>query len=257
MTTNDKNGTTLKNRIKPSTQIEDFTDDELVDLTPTEIDYYVDLEAARSGVPLLPPHPGEAPQKPEPVLDEELYEVKMGYTTLLICNDHDDALDLASTVKGILAGKGARHIGDIGGYGTGVGKYITGDDERTVEIAALGVASPGSRLDCEKEVEAYKRLKARHAEALKEWQEARDGREEIESGVREAIEEARIRVRRRERAQTRLDRYIELAAGNRAMALRFLEAHDSSDIRVLGLEDEVRELTVEGVEELSAEDDMI
>lgn len=244
MTSTDKNGTTLKNRIKPSTQIEDFTDDELVDLTPTEVDYYIDLECARTGVPLLPPHPGEAPDKPSPVLDVELHEVKLGYTSVLTCKDADDALDIANVLKNVVAKGGAVHTAEIGGYGAGIGQCLNGQDARDVEIKAIGAASEASKLESEKAVQSYKTLKSRHDEQMKEYRAAKEGREQIEEDVREAIEEAGRRVRRRQRAQERLDRYIELAAGNRAMALRFLEAHSRDDVNALGLEDEVRALTV-------------
>jgi len=55
-------------------QLSDYSNEELLALTDTEIQDLIDYECALQGVPLLPPGPGPAPAKPE-VPHDEVFKV--------------------------------------------------------------------------------------------------------------------------------------------------------------------------------------
>ena len=246
----DKESTTLKNRIHAGSELSEFNDEELADLTPAEIERYIDLECARRGLPLLPQDPGPAPAKPKIEMDTKVYEVQLGYSTVLTMIDQGAALELVDALNKAIQAGAVTTASISRSYGErDLGDCISGTEARTPEIKTKPAASANAKASVDAEVQDYERQADRWKELDTEFGKARNARQETRDWVYDEVNEAEKRIRAKQRAQNRLDRYIDLAGGDRRMGVIFLEAHDNEagketgDIELLGLQEEIESYT--------------
>lgn len=189
----------------------DLSDVEILTLTDEQTRYYVDLECAKAGAPLLPPEPGPKPVEPEKHCSARSYEI--GGINLYSSEDAMKVLDLLNSVKRC-----------SWGYARG-GSYR--DRVLTTESGALTI-SKGSGYTPE-EWERQRESVVAYEQALKAWETADSerskaikAREDAVGWVMEKIERVREQDGLRKQYAAEMERYTELANGDRAMAREFL-----------------------------------
>lgn len=203
-------------------RIHELTELELLALTDTEVIKYIDYECALEGVPMLPPHPGPAPDKLTATPDVTMYTVA-GQNTL--DSEHATRILQACNSGTLLDTANARNDYSV--------TFVTPQTDRSYsapKIETKQVHSP----------EQWDRIKndyTNYADRKSEWdthdriyRDALKERASISDDVYDRISQARQHSYQRDNLRNEFTRYLELAEGNRQIALNFLEkVKDLSD----------------------------
>lgn len=201
-------------------RINELTESELLELTDEQISNMVDYECAVEGVPMLPPHPGPAPFVEKCKPDIDIYTVGGVY-----CATAEDAARILDAIAN------ATTIFKTDGYS---------DDKRYIAIPPGDYYYP--KVEIEKGISAtayaawkdqnagLKELIGAYKEQRSTYDDAYKSREEIVQRVNNFISDARRNSYTRDCLRADFARYMELAEGNRRIALNFLEkVKDLSD----------------------------
>lgn len=196
-------------------QITDLTEAEIADLTPELIAYYVDLECAKSGFPLLPPKPAK-PVTATFTPDTMCFGVGTStYSMPFIFATSQDAAEVAAEIN-----KRQRYeLGYVTGW-SGCRKITAEKD--MVSVHTIPVFSEGGALLIKDEAEAAARIEKAYDEENREYEKALSAREKAVERVDDIIDAARGKTRRRERRRAQFERYMELAGNDRVIAVKFL-----------------------------------
>jgi hypothetical protein len=199
---------------------EDLSHEEILGLGEGEIERYCNLACAQEGAPLLPPEPGEKPEKPTHEPDVEVYEAGGEYL-----RSQEAALAVADAIN-----KGGPLSWDYAPGGDYNQRRIKGakDDARTVKGARFYSVAKWEEI--KGEMLAYSEAKKRWEEEKKEYDEAVEARSRVTEWIWEKIAEVREAERQRERFAALLTRYLDLADGDEAVARKFLlDAHPEAE----------------------------
>jgi hypothetical protein len=195
-------------------RIHDLNDDEVLALTDTQVDRFVDIECAVAGVPLLPDYPGLKPVLESPPTDQVLYSV-VGVSDYFEDKATADALAAALV--------GARRLDTTmkGGIrvASAVPSYRAEDlgAIRTIEVVSMAA------YDMHREAIESNAQTTRTWEAAKrEYDAALSDRNQAAEDVYARVAEARDTLAMVQRLERALAEYTALAEGNGEMALRFL-----------------------------------
>jgi hypothetical protein len=201
-------------------RFDDLLDSDVLALSDDDFKRWVDVECAYAGAPLLPPMPLE-PLKPEAAADLVVYQI--GSVTL---KRPDDAVTVAALINGM----GRFEVGYVSGprYEK---RAVPASGE--IEVAPLRVFSTAHWEACKDELNAYTLRKTAYDEALAEYTKAL----ELRDLIAESMNERRERVSRDEwdriRMRENFTRYLDLAEGDRDVAIRFLFAAYPEAPRIL------------------------
>lgn len=191
----------------------EMTEAELLALDDEQTKNLIDYECAIEGVPMLPPHPGTAPPIEKCKPDINVYTVAGVY--------FGTAEDAARVLDAIFA---ASVIYKTDGYSDDKrfiamqpGDYYFPKIEPEKAVSAESYAAWKEECKAVKEqMDEYKRAKSAYDSVYKE-------RESIVKSVFDAIRDARQRSYDRDRLREEFTRYLELAEGNKTIALNFLK----------------------------------
>lgn len=190
-------------------RLEDYTRDELLALTEETLADIVDLECAIAGVPPLPAEP-VAPVRPANISDVEIFEC-CGLPFL----SEDDAVQVMRLVAGM-------RIADVRYEWQLSTNYVKGSTLAAPSIECKRLASAARYAELEPALRTHKVASDAYDAARKAWQEIASRRAEVRDAVLERISAARGESQDRERLQQHFARYLELADGDRSVAVRFL-----------------------------------
>ena len=188
---------------------------ELVALTDEQINKLVDYECAMEGAPMLPPSPGPKPTNELPDKDATVYDVA-GCLTL----DKDHAAKILEAMTG---GRLWSEGYEGRSYDVKFLQPISSSDYHYPKITTRTIYS----------IERWNEIKDRvskHTATLQAW-EAKDKeytkaakeRCAIHDRVWNCVADAREHAEQREQLRREFARYLELAEGNRHIALNFLQ----------------------------------
>lgn len=189
---------------------DELATEEILALTDSEIERYINLECARSGVPLLPPEPGPGPEKPTTEKDVTLYAVGS-----FEFREQEAALRIADAINA------ERPVAT---------KYASGPSYQRIIDGPADAASvtANTYYSCERWAEVGSELLA-YEEAHRRWEAERDeytkavkARDGAAEWIWNRIGEVREEERQRRRTVALLERYVELADGDEAVARKFL-----------------------------------
>ena len=191
-------------------RLDEYTNEELLELTEEQVKTLIDFECAHEGVALLP---AEAPVKPaeEKVQpDTEIYEV----SGLDYFKSHEDAkkvADLAASFERIDTVSGGSYTKKIAGIST--------TDVRVSIVKAYSeshyakIATENARIDAN--LKAYKEAKAK-------FDEIQNSRSDITEGVLAKLGDARQEKQMINTLMAEAARYISLAQGEKEIAKNFM-----------------------------------
>lgn len=191
-------------------RIHEMTEAELLALTDEDKRNLIDYECALEGVPMLPPAPGPAPVKNVPALDAKAFEV--GGVLVLDSEHAARILDALTSGKIYKVEYGEKNV-----------KMLKEGDYSFPEIKVKSVRSPEQWEIIKADVKKYESDKKEYDRFAKTYTDALKERQSIIDTLRNAIEDASERHYGRERLRTEFARYMELAEGNRQIALNFLD----------------------------------
>jgi hypothetical protein len=190
-------------------RFEDLSDEEVLALDSGKIDFYINLECAHEGVPLLPPAP-VAPEKDDVKGDVEVFKVPE--TIFATKEDAERVAALATLCKRLTWGyvPGPRF------------DRIVNQTDEPVHVANERTFTP-SGWDLVKTVaerfhaenEAFKKEKA-------EFEKALVARGRVSREIMGRVERVQAVERRRQRMMVLYNKYIDLADGDRKLAAKFL-----------------------------------
>ena len=194
-----------------------MTDDQLVALSDGEVERLIDRISVESGTPLPPPLPPE-PTPPAHKPDLVVYEVSRG----LAVADLETAIRVVTLLRSAGPHRiSSRCVGSGRGPWKDVAEPVAEGDYDWPDASTRYCFSAERWAEVEAEFKAYAVLRAR-------WEEAQGAREcvlarrkPIADEVGTLVQEARERVQRRDAHRAELARYLVLAEGDRATALRF------------------------------------
>lgn len=202
-------------------RFDDLSDEEVLALTPEQIERWVDIECAIAGAPLEPEHPGTKPEESTAAPDRKTYVVEgMHFDTM------EDAEAVANAINSVPCF--TLNYAEGGGYrnqvvdraepvsvSTAVNWSVDGWNKSRGEVASANKAI--SEWDRAKQ--AYdKAMKARRAEVA--W-------------IYERIERLGELEQDRQSALRDFNRYLDLANGDDATARRFFQAARPDDMKHL------------------------
>lgn len=189
----------------------DLTDLEISELTSEEIERYVDYECAMEGIQLLPPHPGNPPEKVEAEKDTEIYTV--GEFVFL---SKESALKFFDFVT-------ENGFYRIEGYQENRRVILANpEDYYYPKMSSEMIASEQSYAKSKQQLDIYKTEKKRYDAIKERYDNAKKERQGILDGILDKIQEAVTRIKEQKQLRTIFNRYIDLADGNRETALKFL-----------------------------------
>jgi hypothetical protein len=228
-------------------RVSEMNDAELLLLTDEEISKLVDYECALEGVPMLPPAPGPAPVKDAPDADVSVFGIAGIYT---MDADHASRILAALNLGQLFS---TSYIGSD--YNNQYLVPITKDTYDRPKIETNNIHSPEQWDKIKDAAAQYNLKKAEWDRVAKVYNDALKDRDSITKEVYQFVEEARDRNYEQVRARDEFTRYLELADGNKKVAMNFLLKVKTS------LEREFPELVQElcpgyGVEAATAERDM-
>lgn len=191
----------------------DYSDAELLDMTPEQVDTLIDLECAYLGLPLLTKEPTLVTFV-SPETDVVIYEVGG-----LDFFNADDAQKILTTIQTCKLSKegytGSRVANKVEPLNPGAYDYPSikskhlFSEARWNEVKSEATAAAKLKADYESEKEAYKKLV--------------DQRQEAADSVTEHIASIRANRRRLAEAEGYKKRYLELAGGDLVVAERFFQ----------------------------------
>lgn len=196
-------------------RIHELNEEGLLALTEEQTLKMVDYECALEGVPMLPPDPGPVPSLPELQADTQCYEVS---DVLVADPDH-----AARILSAIMSGPLYKTEYPRNNYELRYLVPLGQGDYNYPKIKPVQYISP-ELWDKHKEHVTSLSVRKGEWDALKKaYDAAYKERDAIVKDVYERISDARQHAYDREQLRTEFTRYLELAEGNRSIALKFLE----------------------------------
>lgn len=195
-------------------RIVDLEEKEIIELSNEKIEDYINYECALEGVPMLPPHPGPAPDKIKVEADTKVFEIA-GY--LVLDTDHAGRI-LDALNSGVL------YREEIANFDYSL-KHLTliYDDYYAPKITAKNILSPElwdsvqkSHAAISSQLKQWKIINDEYQSSLKE-------REAITTQVWDHIESVRAIVCEKENIKNLFSQYLKLAEGDKSIAMNFLE----------------------------------
>lgn len=204
-------------------RIHDLSKEEVLALNDEQIAKFVDYECAMNGAPLLPLMP-EKPtlKKPEP--DTVAYEVSVGYQATIYLANEFDAAEVLQLLKSMRVFR-KDWSADI----------LVPEPETTMR--SIPIFSPDIWESVRAQKAAYDEAEKAYTFAKEEYDKAFSERQACFNEVWQIVREAREDEYRRNSITLKFNRYLELAEGNREIALRFLK--NSGTVIPEGLEEEL------------------
>jgi len=196
-------------------RIHELNEEELLALTEEQTLRMVDYECALEGVPMLPPHPGPEPSKVTASPDVTLYTVA-GQKTL--DSDHAKRILDACNSAPLFETSSARND-----YQTVFLTPLTDRSYSAPKIETSQVHSPEQWDRIKNDFTSFSERKDEWDVIDKAYKNALKERQSITDDVYSKISDARRNAYEREQFRTDFARYLELAEGNRSIALKFLE----------------------------------
>lgn len=196
-------------------RIDEMTREEILALTDGQVNVMIDYECALEGKPLLPPQPVEPPKVTDYSPDTTAYQVAGIVTT--------DADHAARILEAILSGTqyDTAYIS-----GPSYEKRLTPKTSKP-NIESFPVYSIEYWDSIKNKVHEAESAQEQYKAQRKEYTDAVNARADITSRIWEFISNARDEQYRRERLRNEFGRYLELAEGNRQVAMNFLKkAHE-------------------------------
>lgn len=203
----------------------ELTNAELLALTPQGIADLIDFECAVAGIPLLPSFPVK-PVKPAFVKDVTLYNVSG-----LHFIDETEAMNVMKVLLDC-------NLVDTNGWG---------DTTRTCELSEYNkpkvettqVYSQEQYSRIEQDIKYFNKLEDDYNQEMSEYNRILKLREEIAAEIQNKVDDLQLREARKEALITMFERYLTLADGNKAIALKFLnnaqsDAIDYPEVQELG-----------------------
>lgn len=203
-------------------RVHELTEAELLALDDDQFNRQVDYECAVEGIAMLPPHPGKAPQNTLPTADAKVFKVADVYTT--------DA-DHAAAILALITSKPLFKKAHVRGYEGPEYLVPMGEsDYGFPKIEKSTVFSPEQWDSIKEDQKAYSDLKKEWDAEMRVYNELYEGRKYIIQQLSDRLREAQTRKYTRDRLREEFSRYMDLAEGNRQIALNFLEkAKDLSE----------------------------
>lgn len=192
-------------------RFEELTDAEVRALSDDQVEYHIDLACAEAGVPLLPPPPGPAPEKPDAEPDVDVFSVgEMHFRTASDAEAARAAIATFPRYDLVYNYTSPRYEKRV----------MPADDVLQVQCARH--YSPERWEQVRGALEAYDRAKKEQEQEMKEYREATRKRDAIAEDIRGRIAAAWAAERRRELLRGHFERYLQLAGGDAVVAARFL-----------------------------------
>jgi len=193
-------------------RLEGYTNEELRILTQAQIETLVDLECAHEGIPLLPEVPVKKEvNKPQP--DLTLYLVPSVYF-----KNKEGANQIIELMNSM------PRMGDkYYNYG-----YV--NIEECVTLSEVKVFSEDAKLRTKSQTEAAKEIENQYESAKKEYDKIAEQRSDIINRINGAVGDAFDEYRKMEKYKKQYARYLQLAEGEKDIALNFMKAaHPNED----------------------------
>ena len=187
---------------------------ELLALDDQQVSVLVDYECALEGVPMLPPEPGVKPVQPEIKKDVTVYSLQ---NTVMV-KDITVLNQILKVLEGVQL-----YTQNYGNPHYTVTEIESNDAYNAPRIATNTYPTKEAVDAMKGEFAKFKAEDATYTEKKSEYDEALTKRNEIAEDVYEAIREARTKDYERQRIRSEFARYLELAEGNKRIALNFLE----------------------------------
>jgi hypothetical protein len=191
-------------------RFDDLTDDEVLLLTSTEIQEWIDLECAEAGVPLLP----ERPVEPMDV------RVTPDVTVFGLAGMHFENQDDANAALAFLDGLKRVEVGYV--HGPRFEQTFKGP-AGPLSITPLRVFTLPAWNQIAAVANAAAVKKTEYNAAFAEYDKIERARKATIDGIQNRFTEIHRRERAREAMRGHFSRYMTLAKGNRVTAIRFLK----------------------------------
>jgi hypothetical protein len=193
-------------------RIYEMTEAEILVLDETEISKLIDFECALDGIPMLPPHPGNAPVSSKCEPDMTAYEVSgIFFTSISDAANVLDAINNAVAVYKTDGWSDDKHLIKMfpGEYGF-------------PKIETQKLVSDELFREKRAEIEAVKTVKGEWDRAKRIYDETYKQRESIVEMVYNKARMARDNAYEQESYRSEFRRYLELADNNATIAMNFI-----------------------------------
>jgi len=199
--------------------IDSYTSQEVLALTPAQIEDIIDYTCALEGAPLLPPAPPPAPKR---ITLPEHYIYKLGGFYI---KDKLLAQDILETLQ-------ETELVGVDGYGVSARYYpIEPSSWEFPKLERLSLPSSDSYNACGAEIAKWERDMEDWTSYNKLYTEARSARQTVVDSIEAHIHNCRREEDGFQILQAHFNRYIELADGDITMALGFLQDAKQLDSR--------------------------
>lgn len=197
--------------------IDDLNDEELLALTPDEIDRYVDLACAEAGIKLLPEKAPQPPKMDSYVPDQVLWSIG----GLVFFKKKD-----ADKVRAALVGSSLANVKyvDLGSYRTDYSRRTAVPEHEIPTIHEVQCFSEELAARCKSEFTRINEEKEDYEKRKREYDQISNQRAEIRQRINNQVYALRKQEERRQSMLRELDRYLVLADHNMRVALRFLQS---------------------------------
>lgn len=194
----------------------DLTEKEILNLSDDQVDRYVDYECAINGHPLLPVMPS-MPNKSSAIPDITGFAV--GGIFFKEAEHAHQMLNLLETLESYSI------------------EYLPGGDYRCkglklntdYSVSTDKFFSPEHWEECRNQQRALIEAEKEYGEAKKDYDDAINERSNTYSWIWDRVYEVRAAERDRQRVRDEFGRYLELAEGDRGIAMNFLKARRTVD----------------------------
>ena len=186
----------------------EMTDAELLELTNEQIATLIDYECALDGVPMLPPDPGPAPTLSMPPMDTKVYEV---VGVLVMDSEHAGRILDAITSGPLFKTE----------YGSNYLIPHKESDYSFPEIKTKSVYSQEQWATIAPAVKEHETAKKEYDRTARDYNEGIKARKDITDAVNSAIRNASDCEYERQTLRREFARYLELAEGNKNIAMNF------------------------------------
>lgn len=207
--------------------VSDMTEKEILALTDEQIARMIDLACVDEGVALLPALPDE-PTKPDHEPDLMLYKVEGSQVAY---PKSEAAVEVVASMV-----KTTPYILDYVSHGrrnatySYVAKPMPRSHHYYPKVSSTQVYSESMWDRIKDELDAYNGLKEQYDAAKKEYDSSLNDRKGISADIWGKIEKVRTHESNRNRHRREFQRYLDLADGNRSLALKFY-ADSHTDFR--------------------------
>ena len=192
-------------------KIEDLSDDEVLSLTDEEVKATILYRMAEAGIPVLP-EPAVPVYDDVPGPDVQVYEIAG-----VMFTDRDAAEKVQAA---IMEGQASRVRLD---YGSSYENKYVMPDRSDQDVTTRTAYSQESHALHKEMLDRNSRRRNAYDTEQTAWRRAEREAESIRAGVLDRVREAEDKARQIEFLQGRYAEYIEIAGGDKEMALEFLK----------------------------------